>query len=1002
MRISQKLPLLFVSALLFGMFGFAGSAMASFGLERFALGVTNRNGTPDVQAGSHPYALTNTFVLNRSTESFRAPGDLKDVKLELPPGFAGDPNALPKCKYQAFLRLECPNETAIGITATFWSWANSPTIFATHDPLYNLEPPAGVAAQFGFLVAKTTPVFLNTTVRTGGDYGLTTTVSDLSQAIVIYANKVTTWGVPADPIHNDVRGGCLLEEFGTDEDLNAGDGLGPGEEEEEGAASPPGSEYSGQIVSAGECPTQAPEIPLLTNPTSCGEPRTAIFGVDSWEEPGVFSSKSRPLPELSGCEKLDFSPTIDVTPDGTAGSTPTGLNIGLHVPQESSVQNPVGLAEAAVKDTTVTLPAGVQLNPSAGDGLQACSNEQIGFKGVNPVSGMNEFTSGSPSCPDASKVANVKIKTPLLEHELEGSVYLAAPQNFAGSFENPFGSLVALYLVAEEPIAGVLIKIAGKVSPDPVSGQLTSTFENTPQLPFSELKLEFYGTDRAPLATPGLCGTYKTETSFVPWSGTPPVDPSSSFQITSGPNGSSCSAGLSFSPYLESGTTNIDAGAYTPLTTTMSREDGQQSIQSVQLHYPPGVSGLLTGVKLCPEAQADAGTCSPESEIGETIVSVGLGNDPFSVTGGKVYITEKYDGAPFGLSIVNPAKAGPFDLQEGRPVVVRAKLEVNPINAALTVTTNSSGPYSIPHIIDGIPLQIKHVNVTVNRPGFTFNPTNCTPAQVTGTINSAEGSSSPVSVPFQVTNCGVLGFKPGFDVSTSGKTSRANGASLTVKLSYPKAPFGSQANIKSVKVDLPKQLPSRLTTLQKACTAAQFEANPAGCPAASIVGRGTAITPLIPVPLSGPAYFVSHGGAKFPELVIVLQGYGVTLDLHGETFISKAGITSSTFHTVPDAPVGGFELTLPQGSDSALAANGNLCASKLAMPTAFTAQNGLEIHESTPIAVTGCAKVKTLSRAQKLATALKACKRDKSKAKGASCERRARKEYGPVKTKKKK
>src|SRR6185437_3880610 len=297
----------------------------------------------------------------------------------------------------------------------------------------------------------------------------------------------------------------------------------------------------------------------------------------------------------------------------------------------------------------------------------------------------------------------------------------------------------------------------------------------------------------------------------------------------------------------------------------------------------------------------------------------------FSVKGGKVFITGPYQGAPFGLSIVNPAKAGPYDLEKNTPcdcVVVRAKIEVDPITAALTIATDNTGPYKIPTILDGIPLQIQHVNVTVNRPGFTFNPTNCDPIKITGALASTEGASQGLSVPFQVTNCATLGFKPGFKVSTAGKTSRANGASLNVKLTYPKAPFGSQANIKSVKVDLPKQLPSRLTTLQKACTSTQFQANPAGCPAASIVGHATAITPLIPVPLTGPAYFVSYGGAKFPELVIVLQGYGVTLDLHGETFINKAGITSSTFHTVPDAPVGSFELTLPQGKYSALAANG--------------------------------------------------------------------------------
>jgi hypothetical protein len=386
----------------------------------------------------------------------------------------------------------------------------------------------------------------------------------------------------------------------------------------------------------------------------------------------------------------------------------------------------------------------------------------------------------------------------------------------------------------------------------------------------------------------------------------------------------------------------------------VSRGDGQQNIGQIELRLPAGLSGLLTGVELCGEAQADAGACGANSLIGETTVSVGLGGDPYSVTGGRVYITGPYEGAPFGISVVVPAKAGPYNLGQ---VVVRGTIEVDPVTAALTVTTNSQAQgFAIPHILDGIPLQIKHVNFITTRSGFTFNPTDCDPLGVTGGISSVEGSSSGVSVPFQVTNCATLAFKPVFTASTSGKTSKADGASLNVRLLYPKAPFGSQANIKSVKVDLPKQLPSRLTTLQRACTAKQFEANPAGCPAASIVGHATAITPLIPVPLTGPAYFVSYGGAKFPELVIVLQGYGVTLDLHGETFISKAGITSSTFHTVPDAPVGSFELTLPQGPYSALAANGNPCQQNLIMPTAFVAQNGATLNQNTHIEVSGCSK----------------------------------------------
>jgi hypothetical protein len=932
----------------------ASSALADFGLEQFSVAATNQNGSPDVQAGSHPYGLTTTFTFNQPSLAGISQGTLKDARLELPPGFVGDPDATPKCAYVEFISTQCPNDTVVGMALSYFINVSGRPLHVD-DSVYNLESSPGVAAEFAFKVDTIVPVFLNASVRTGWDYGITVNVSNVPAAAEVDASKVTIWGVPSEASHNARRGTCLSKD-----ESEGKQGLRGDEVEREGPA-----------VTLGECPVNVPVLPLLTNPTSCAVPRKATLSVDSWEQPGTLVSDSTSLPELSGCKRLNFSPSIDVTPDGTAGSTPTGLNVDLHVPQEATV-NPVGLAEADVKDTTVTLPAGMQLSPSAANGLQACSNAEIGFKGVNAISGADEFTSELPTplepgvnfCPNASKVANVKIKTPLLEQELEGAVYLAAPQNFAEPLENPFGSLVALYLVAEDPTAGVLVKLAGKVTPNEQTGQLTTTFENTPQLPFSDLKLEFYGTDRAPLATPAPCGTYTTTSSFTPWSAPesgPPATPSSSFNITSGPatvsepNGTPCpGATLPFSPTLQSGTTNINAGSFSNLTTTLSREDGQQNIQQVTLHYPPGVSGILSGVKLCGETEANAGTCGPESLIGETIVSVGLGNDPFSVTGGKVYITGPYEGAPFGLSIVNPAKAGPFDLQEGRPVVVRAKIEVNSLTAALTVTTNTAAQgYAIPSMIEGIPLQIQHVNVLVNRPGFTFNPTNCEKMAVTGTIDSAEGASSAVSDPFQVTNCQALKFEPKLAVSTSGKTSKADGASLTVKITKP-AVQGVQADIAKFRIDLPKQLPSRLTTLQKACTDAQFNANPAGCPAASVVGHMKVLTPLIPVPLEGPMYFVSHGGEAFPDLEIVLQGYGVKIVLTGNTFISKAGVTSSTFNTIPDQPFSFAEAVLPEGKYSALAANGNLCTSKLALPTAFVAQNGAEIHQNTPVTVQGC------------------------------------------------
>jgi hypothetical protein len=925
-----------------------------YGVEDYETTPEEEGGATDTQAGSHPFQLTTTLDLNTilvknlnqqaaAGESFIVPAALaKDLNFKLPPGLIGNPKPFPQCPENRFLHRgevgdvidECPPDTAVGVASVTIFVPDAPTSSLPFVvPLFNLVPEVGEPARFGFYY-NDVPVFLDTHLRTGGDYGVTVSGSNITQEVGFIANRVTFWGVPGDPRHDSSRGWSCID-----------DGAYKYEAEEDGL---PGCTPS----------TEQHPPPLLSLPTSCTGPLETTVETDSWSQEGMFQSfpqnPGNPLPALDGCNRLPFGPTISLVPDGQAGSTPTGLAVTVHVPQSVSLDGE-GLSEADVKNTTVVLPAGVAINPAGADGLLSCSEEQIALRSPEP-----------PSCPEGSKIGLVKIHTPLLPNDLEGAAYLGAQE------ANPFGSLVAIYVYVEDPVSGSRVKLAGEVAPNPLTGQLVSTFKNTPQLPFETFELHFFGGERAPLDTPASCGAYTTTASVEPWSETGEVDSNSTFDVTSAPNGAPCQDPLPFKPSLTAGTTNINAGGFSPFTMTMSREDGSQHLQAIQLKMPPGLSGLLSGVELCPEPQADEGTCAANSLIGETTVSVGVGGDPFSVKGGRVYITGPYEGAPFGLSIVNPAKAGPYDLEDtkiNKPacdcVLVRAKIEVNPLTAALTITSDNSGPYKIPTILEGIPLQIQHVNVTINRPDFTFNPTNCNKTEISGTLDSTEGSTQALSVPFQATNCAVLAFKPGFAVSTSGRTSRASGASLSVKLTYPTDSLGKDANIAKVKVDLPKQLPSRLTTLQKACTAATFEANPANCPTDSRVGQAKAITPLIPVPLEGPAYFVSHGGAKFPELIVVLQGYGVTIDLHGETFISKAGITSSTFATIPDAPVGSFELTLPEGPDSALAANGNLCKSKLTMPTAFVAQNGAEIHESTKISVTGCPKNKKAKKSSK-------------------------------------
>jgi hypothetical protein len=976
-----------------------------FGVESYELTLVSAGGAPDTQAGSHPFQATFSDTLNQSADDplsefgddrpqVNPAGLTKDLRFRLPPGLVGNPTPLPQCSIAQFVTINfregegnaCPAQTTVGYATVGVETGAIIGYLVSTVPVFNLEPAYGEPARFGFYLPEAGfGVYIDTEVPAGGDYPVVSNVENITQIAGYLWSEVTFWGIPGAASHNSMRGwqGAQSE-----------------------VKNPP---------------------PFLDLPTSCTGPLQTSLEADPWNEPGHFSTPvfAPEMVSLDGCNRLPFVPAIKVTPDQQAAAAPTGLDVDVHVPQEGQL-NGEGLAQSNIKDITVKLPPGVAINPSSGDGLQACSSgtgalgtgvlgtvgDQIGYEGqgefqpvVEPGVKLPAFTRYVPGsfgalgngfgellqpgvdfCPDGSKVATVTIRTPLLPHPLVGAAYLATQES------NPFGSVLAMYLVAEDPVSGSLVKLPGAVQlckaageviagmSCEVVGQIVSTFEENPQLPFEDAELNFFGGERAPLATPTRCGTYTTEAMYTPWSGSAPVRSTASFEINSGPNHTRCvyaGEALPFSPSLTGGGLSVNAGWFSPFDATFSRLSGEQNMQSIEVHLPPGLSGILTGVELCPEPQANQGECGPNSLIGETTVGVGVGGDPYTVSGGKFYLTGPYNGrgactvgeagcAPFGLTFVVPAKAGPFDFADTKNnhpacdcVLVRGKIEINSITAAITITSNPPGtPDSIPTSLEGIPLEIQHVNAITTRNDFQFNPTNCNKMEITGTIHSSEGATDAVSVPFQVTNCAVLGFKPSFEVSTSGKTSRADGASLHVQLSYPKAPFGSQANIKSVKVDLPKQLPSRLPTLQHACPARTFEANPASCSSESIVGHAKAITPLIPVPLEGPAYFVSYGDAKFPELVIVLQGYGVTLDVHGETFINeKTSITSSTFHTIPDAPVGSFELTLPQGKYSALAANTNLCKVKnLVMPTAFAAQNGAEIHESTKISVTGCSK----------------------------------------------
>jgi hypothetical protein len=925
-------------------------ALADFGvvpgsLETVAL---ERDGTVDTRAGSHPYTYTVSFRFKSNGAGVE--GSVRDIEADLPLGLVGNPRAIPRCSREDFdkgFETFCSGNTQVGVIE---AEVNGLPIKA---PIFNLVPPPGVPARFG-VQAIGLAAIEDASVRTGSGYGVAVDAHNIPTPKIGVVSE-TIWGVPYDKGHDPDRR-CI---------------------------GPKGEELNGCSLSSEVIPR-----PFLTLPSSCTGPLSTILKVDSTQTPGLFPANALLEEGLSrdnggnpiglfGCEGLSFEPTITVQPQTSGGTlsteTPAGLNVELKIPQPES---PGGLNEANLKEAVVRLPPGMTVSPSAANGLSACPLE--GPEGIN-------LGSSEPAkCPDSSKVGSVEIETPLLEHTVKGSVFVAQQGNLPGNGANPFGSLLALYIVAEGE--GAIVKLPGEIAVGE-NGQLTARFgkdpitgeESLPQLPFSDLRMNFFSGPRAPLITPSACGTYTTTAQLTPYGNAPSIGPlsptvqaSSSFMINQG-----C-APQGFSPAFTAGTTNNQAGAYSPLTVTFSRHDGEQRFAGIQVTEPSGLLATLKNATQCPEPQASQGECPPDSQIGETAVAAGPGEEPYWVKAGKVYLTGPYKNAPFGLSIAVPAIAGPFNLgTNGKPVIVRARIDVNPTTAQAIVTSDP-----LPTVLQNVPLDVRTVNVLVNRPNFIFNPTNCAPLTTTAKINSTTNTTDEVSSPFEAVNCANLPFKPVFTASTQGKTSKANGASLTVNVSEKPG----EANIRKVALQLPLILPARLTTLQKACTETQFNTNPAGCPEASNIATAIATTPLLNSPLTGPAYLVSHGGAAFPDVEFILQGQGVQIILDGKTDIKK-GITYSRFETLPDAPITTFQTILPQGPHSALAANANLCTltktitkhkhttihihghakhitktikqtipTPLQIPTTITAQNNNTTTQNTQITVTNCPK----------------------------------------------
>jgi hypothetical protein len=708
--------------------------------------------------------------------------------------------------------------------------------------------------------------------------------------------------------------------------------------------------------------------PFLTNPSDCGEgPEAgeATVAVDTWEHPDVslpITKSSTVFPELTGCEALRFDAGVQVKPETTQADAPSGYEVGLEVPQAPNDFS--GLGTPPVKDTVVKLPAGTTVSPSSANGLGSCP--ESGPHGINIEGAESEEIAedGLPRpahgrCPLASQVAAVNASTPLLHEELEGHIYLATPECGGGAqpectgelVEN--GKLIGLYLELEGPNSGIVVKLKGHASITQGSGQVTASFEGIPQFPVGKVVVSTKTGAHAPFENAQTCGTTSSSATITPWSPvTPAVTSTSSFAIDWNGEGQACPATPPFAPAFTAGTTSPVAAGTSPFTLTLKREDREQNPNTLSTTLPEGLLANISKVARCPEplaSQDSLTACPVSSQIGTTTVAVGPGNDPYYETG-KVFFTGPYGGAPFGLSVVVPAKAGPFNLGN---VLVRAKLGVDPHTAQATAVSDP-----LPQELDGIPLRMRVLNITLTNEEFVLNPTSCQRMSIDATATSTTGGIANLSSPFTAKGCNKLAFNPRFSASTDAKATKANGTRVRLKIAYPST---GEANIAKTVLGFPKQLPVRLETLHKACLAVSFEANPASCPAASNVGTATVHTPILASPLTGPIYLVSYGSAKFPDAVVVLQGEGLTLEVHGQSFVSKAGALTATFASVPDAPFSTFEATLPAGPFSQFTsvrtsgkARGSQCGENLRVPVTMVAHNGAEVKKSVPMQISGC------------------------------------------------
>lgn len=903
-----------------------------FGFQGFSTEITNNDGSSAVQAGSSPGSIATSFeVSSRSmpllqSEPTTAPTEqFKTTIAHVPQGVIGNPNAVPeKCTSAQLIDTEfgnCPPDSQVGFVRLNNDWAM---------PLFNMVPSWGTPARFGFTIFGV-PTTITTELRS--DYGLDVVNRNAVDAIPLTNIDVVFWGVPADPSH-DTRRGSASATPGKDEGCLGG--------------------RNGQLGRS--CPTDATPTAFLRLPTSCpNHPLAWEIESNSYPHPDTWARTTTTTPAQVGCNQLEFTPTMEARPTTNVGDAPSGLDFHLHLPQND---DPDGLAEANLRDTTVTLPPGMTINPASANGLGSCDASQIGLTtavGQTPI----RFTQAEAHCPDSSRLGSVEIDTPAIDHPLRGSVFLATP------YDNPYRTLLAIYFEVHDPQTGVVVKIPARISPDAETGQVKAIVEETPQLPFEDFYLSFDPGPHGSLRTPATCGGFTSRSVMTPWTSPEGADatPSDSFQIVKGANGGGCSASDSQLPHkvsFSAGTLNPKGGAYSPFAFKITRADGTQELRSIDTTLPPGLLGRLVGVRYCYEnemaaAAANSGeaeqaspSCPASSRIGGVNVGAGAGPSPF-YAGGNAYLAGPYKGAPYSVAVVVPAVAGPFDLGT---VVTRVALYVDPLTTQVHVVSDP-----IPTILQGIPLDVRSVAVNLDRDHFTLNPTSCDPMAVTGKIGSVFGQTLDVSNPFQVGGCQDLGFKPKLTLTLKGGTKRGQHPRLRAVLKERPG----DANISRTQVTLPHSEFLDQGHLRNICTRVQFAAHQ--CPASSIYGYAKAVSPLLAQPLEGPVYLRSSSN-PLPDLVAALGGQ-FDIELGAIVGSGKNEGLRTTFDMVPDAPATEFVLTMKGGKKGLLVNSTDICRGRHTVNALFEAHNGKTADQTPVLRASGCKKVKRHGRHSK-------------------------------------